>query len=121
MDPERREDTRLPVAWRACLVRSSGEQLPGSTDNVSFGGVNVIIDRPIPVGEPVHLDITSCVGTCKGWHRLHGLVVYVQPLEGNLGYATGLALRQSPSDFVSQVERLEQQLAVVGQNFCSLG
>ncbi|MEH6822950.1 MAG: PilZ domain-containing protein [Motiliproteus sp.] len=92
MGTERRGIGRVRVVWKATLTRLNGEQLPGSTDNVSVDGVNVIVAKPLLVGESVRIDIISICpqGTC--YFRLQGVAVYSRMLDLNLGSAVGLRL-----------------------------
>jgi len=105
---ERRKHLRMPVVWKATVRRISGEQLPGSTDNVSRDGLNVILPKALLLGEPVTIDvITQCLGqTC--YFRLDGVIVYAEALADNLGVAVGLRLLQPDGRYEALIGALEQ-------------
>ncbi len=109
-----RKLARVPVVWKATLVRLNGEHLSGSTDNVSAEGLNVIVAKELVVGEPVRVDIvTPCRhGTC--FFKLDGVVVYLQPLQQNLGYAVGFKLLQPVPPYVQLVQSLDPSGSVPG-------
>lgn len=105
---ERRGFWRLHVVWKAMITRLNGEQLAGSTDNVSQAGLNVIVDRPLLLGEPVRVDIvSSCHGGQTCYFRLEGVIVYDHRLESNLGHAIGLRLIDPGIGYLHLVEELE--------------
>ena len=106
---ERRGYHRAQVVWKATLTRLNGEQLPGSTDNVSSDGLNVILDKELVLGEPVRIDIvTPCRhGTC--FFKLDGVIVYSNALEHNLGNAVGLKLLEPDTRYLQLVEALDCQ------------
>lgn len=112
MDTERRGIGRVRVVWKATLTRLSGEKLPGSTDNVSVDGVNVIVARPLVVGEAVGIEIiTSCrLGTC--YFKLQGVAVYSRMLDLNLGSAVGLMLLKPEDSYVRLVCSLDDSVDV---------
>lgn len=107
MDTQRRGVGRVRVVWKATLTRLNGEQLPGSTDNVSADGVNVIVAKPLVLGEPVQIDIiTRCQhGTC--YFKLQGVAVYSRSLELNLGNAVGLRLLKPVDSYTRLVGLLD--------------
>ncbi|WP_207062394.1 PilZ domain-containing protein [Motiliproteus sp. SC1-56] len=104
---DRRGFSRLHVVWKATLTRLNGEQFPGSTDNVSQDGLNVIVDCSLVLGEPIKVDLVSpCRGrTC--FFRLDGVVVYDKPLGNNLGRAVGLRLLEADPNYLRLVRQLE--------------
>lgn len=107
MSAERRDIGRIHVIWKATLTRLNGERLAGSTDNVSAEGVNVIVSKPLVLGEPVQIDIvTSCgQGTC--YFKLRGMAVYSHVLDMNLGHAVGLRLLKPLLAYTELVGSLE--------------
>ncbi|MEH6470271.1 MAG: hypothetical protein V7752_03380 [Halopseudomonas sp.] len=107
MKTECRGTGRVQVVWKATLTRLNGEQLPGSTDNVSADGVNVIIAKPLVLGEPVRIDIvTPCRhGTC--YFKLEGVAVYSHSLDNNLGNAIGLRLLKPTGSYLGLVQSLD--------------
>lgn len=109
MTDERRGYPRLHVVWKATVTRLNGEQLAGSTDNVSRDGLNVIVDRSLVLGEPVRVDIVS---SCRGrtcYFRLEGVIVYDHRLESNLGHAIGLRLLEPDNHYLHLVQDLEPE------------
>ncbi|WP_210397027.1 PilZ domain-containing protein [Motiliproteus sediminis] len=92
MISERRQHARIPVVWKATITRLNGEQLLGSTDNVSVDGINVILNRDLVLGEPVRVDVVTRCAAGVGCFRLQGVAVYVESLQHNLGVAVGLRL-----------------------------
>lgn len=115
MDTERRSSPnigRIHVVWKATLTRLNGEQLPGSTDNVSIDGVNVIVPKPLVLGEPVQIDIiTSCRhGTC--YFKLQGVTVYSRVLDLNLGNAIGLQLLDPLDSYAQLVRSLDVSIGL---------
>ena len=107
MVEERRTQRRVRVVWKATLTRLNGEQLLGSTDNVSIDGANVIVAKSLVLGEPVRLEIvTPCRnGTC--FFRLDTVVVYDRALDDNLGHAIGLRLLQQEAGYRQAIESLD--------------
>lgn len=106
MISERRRHGRIPVVWKATITRLNGEQLLGSTDNVSVDGINVIINRELVIGEPVRVDVVTRCATGIGCFRLQGVAVYVDPLNDNLGVATGLRLMDVDGRYTQLVRGL---------------
>lgn len=106
MASERRQYARIPVVWKATITRLNGEQLPGSTDNISADGINVILTKDLVIGEPVTVDLVTHGSAGLGCYRLQGVAVYLDPLNGNLGVATGLRLLQSDTAYDALVQRL---------------
>ena len=113
---EQRGYPRLHVVWKATVTRLNGEQLAGSTDNVSREGMNVIVDRSLVLGEPVRVDLVSaCHGGQTCYFRLQGVIVYDRCLESRLGHAIGLRLLDPGNGYLHLVQGLEpgaQQMAV---------
>jgi hypothetical protein len=108
----RRKLPRVAVVWKATVVRLNGEHLAGSTDNVSADGLNVIVAKELALGEPVRVDIvTPCRhGTC--FFKLDVVVVYLRPLQQNLGFAVGFKLLQTVEPYVQLVRSLDSAIAV---------
>ncbi len=107
MITEQRQKTRLNVVWKATLTRLNGEQLPGSTDNVSEDGMNVILDKELVMGEPVRIEVVSkCTGQLCHF-RLEGVIVYNRPLGSNMGIAVGLRLMQPDGLYLDYLTRFD--------------
>ncbi|MEH6651582.1 MAG: PilZ domain-containing protein [Motiliproteus sp.] len=104
-----RKQVRMPVVWKATLVRLNGEHLSGSTDNVSTAGLNVIIAKELVIGEPVRMDIVTPCRLGTRFFKLDCVVVYQKGLEQNLGYAVGFKLLQPADEYVGFVEMLTQE------------
>ena len=112
MESIRRKLARVPVVWKATLVRLNGEHLSGSTDNVSTEGLNVIVGKELVVGEPLRIDIvTPCRhGTC--FFKLDGVVVYSQSLQQDLGFAVGFKLLQPVEPYARLVQAIDPSCSV---------
>lgn len=104
-----RKQLRMPVVWKATLVRLNGERLSGSTDNISTTGLNVIVAKELVIGEPVRVDIVTPCHMGTRFFKLDGVVVYLRGLDQNLGYAVGFKLLQPTGEYVGFVEMLEQK------------
>ncbi|MEH6625136.1 MAG: PilZ domain-containing protein [Motiliproteus sp.] len=105
MNTNRRKLCRLHVVWKATLTRLNGEQLPGSTDNVSEVGMNVILNKTLVMGEPVRVEVVS---KCSGqlcYFRLDGVIVYNHDLDSSLGIAVGLRLMDPCQQYIDFVQR----------------
>lgn len=89
---ERRQSDRIAVAWKATLTRLNGEQLSGSTDNLSLSGVNVILTRELVIGEPLSLQLVSRCSGSLCCFELQVAVVHIKRLPKNLGYSVGMRL-----------------------------
>ncbi len=115
MNINRRNQCRLHVVWKATLTRLNGEQLPGSTDNVSESGMNVILGKALVMGEPVRVEVVSkCTGQLC-YFTLDGVIVYNHGLESNMGTAVGLRLLDPAPTYIDFIQRFssvnEQPLA----------
>lgn len=112
MNTERRDFGRVRVVWKATLTRLNGEKIIGSTDNVSADGLNVIVAKPLVLGEPVQIDIvTSCRnGLC--YFKLDGVTVYSEALDFNLGNAVGLRLVRQVEAYSQLVNSLDASVSV---------
>ena len=101
---ERRMMYRLQVVWKATITRLNGEQLSGSTDNVSEKGMNVILEKQLVMGEPVKIEVVSkCTGQLC-YFTLDAVIVYNDSLEFNLGTAVGLRLLQPTLDYLEYLQ-----------------
>ena len=89
---ERRDIVRLDVAWKATVTRLNGEQLPGSSDNVSMSGINIILDKELVIGEPVELNLVAKSGGGINYFSLQGVVVYVRNMPDNTSLSIGFRL-----------------------------
>ena len=104
----RRKLARVPVVWKATLVRLNGERLSGSTDNVSAEGMNVIVTKELVVGEPIRVDIVTTCQHGIRFFKLDGVVVYQRTLQQSLGFAVGFKLLQPVRLYVQLVRALTQ-------------
>ena len=103
MDAEGRSIDRVHVVWKATLTRLNGEQLPGSTDNVSEQGMNVILGKALVVGEPVQIEVVSkCTGMVC-YFTLEAVIVYSNFLDSRLGSAIGLRLLKPCDQYIEFV------------------
>ncbi len=105
MNINRRNQCRLHVVWKATLTRLNGEQLPGSTDNVSESGMNVILGKSLVMGEPVRVEVVSkCTGRLC-YFTLDGVIIYNHDLDSNMGTAVGLRLLDPEQNYIEFVQR----------------
>ncbi|OMH28366.1 PilZ domain-containing protein [Motiliproteus sp. MSK22-1] len=105
MVTESRSIDRVHVVWKATLTRLNGEQLPGSTDNVSEQGMNVILGKALVVGEPVRVEVVSkCTGMIC-YFTLEGEIIYSNFLESRLGSAIGLRLLKPSDQYIEFIRR----------------
>jgi hypothetical protein len=61
--PERRQGVRLPSAVRTTCrlaVDPGPESLPAAVRDVSSGGVGLLLDRPMPAGMLLHVELPAC-------------------------------------------------------------
>lgn len=107
---EGRQSQRLGVVWKANITRLNGEQLPGSTDNISQYGVNVILAKELVVGEPLKLQLVyRCSGQLQCFD-LHASVVYTERLASNLGNAIGMRFIEFNPAYESHFKELQLAL-----------
>lgn len=108
MTSSERQSNRIGVVWKATLTRLNGEQLPGSTDNISAAGVNVILSRQLVVGEPIRVQL---VFRCSGQlccYDMPAAVVHIESMADNLGYAIGLRLLEPDANYVAHFSQLSE-------------
>lgn len=101
-----RQSNRLGVVWKATLTRLNGEQLPGSTDNISATGINVILSRELVIGEPLRVQL---VFRCSGQLRcydMQAVVVHLEALADNLGYSIGMRLIEPEQSYQAHFNEL---------------
>ncbi|MCW8887110.1 MAG: PilZ domain-containing protein [Motiliproteus sp.] len=109
METEKRQQCRLHVVWKATLTRLNGEQLPGSTDDVSESGMNVILDKELVMGEPVSVEVVSkCTGQLC-YFMLDGVIIYNRDLDSNMGFAVGLRLLDPAPCYIEFVRRFSSE------------
>lgn len=105
-----RTGLRLGVVWKATLTRLNGEQLTGSTDNISANGLNIIIAQDLVVGEPVRVQLVHRCSGRLSCFDLQAVVVHVRTLADNLGCAIGMRLIEESPAYQCHFDYLLDQL-----------
>jgi len=114
MPTDRRHSPRTPVIWKAQIDRPCGAHHHASIANVSVDGLEMIVDRSLPVGETLQLALIIRQPGSASFIRLAGRVCHCRCLAANLGCTVGVALAPPPTLYRRQVEqRLESSAAAL--------
>jgi hypothetical protein len=98
---------RFSVVWKTTLIRLNGEELQGSTDNVSRHGLGVIIEKELVIGEPVKIEVAARSFGRTEFFKMEGVAVYLHKLDFNLGVGIAIRLLEEQESYNQLIDMLE--------------
>jgi Tfp pilus assembly protein PilZ len=106
-DSQARAEIRRPLRKRAQLSIERQILLDAQTVDISHGGVCIMLDRPVPIGQNCSVTVDVFFKDQQRKINLEGKVVYCM-LKGMDGYRTGIRLMQLDDEGMRYVSSLFQ-------------
>jgi c-di-GMP-binding flagellar brake protein YcgR len=110
---ERRHFVRVKYPCEISIYGSKRVTIPAQTENISAGGIRVLLDKKLPVSSIIELDIYGIKEkpiVCKG--RI--LWVFTRKnlyRDGELRYDTGIEFHDIPEKDVEEIKNLVSEIA----------
>ncbi|MCW8883701.1 MAG: PilZ domain-containing protein [Motiliproteus sp.] len=107
MSSERRRHPRYSTELSALLVLPDGHRMEASTANLSRGGASVVINKRLPAGVHILMELSPPSPPERSVFKLWANTLHSKPLEGDNGYGLGIEFEDTPVHYKQLIMELD--------------